>query len=517
MKASRQRNPKVIKVPIKCRASKGGTGEQKSTRRTTQHCHREIGKCDEFFNEKYEHLSPCNAAKAMDLERPDGAQFSETTQKLPVYDIHGGKPLLPHSKIKLQLFPVNEGIRIGLEKDGFHPYLELTLRPRKKISSVLKHLVSKWGSSSAALGEPVLFPYKIQDTVSTNRRWTLNDDETSAGDVYAAIGNPEVFRLRYGWFSNEPKTSDKPFPSANDKVDLQSEVIQRDTSAPIENAYEVEKHTVLTRKYESMNETTNSITEKISNVAADLSSDGQMRVDGNHGQSLALVVDTVTNISIGGLLSESSLQAKCNNGNKEQIEKDKSPHPVDVKSDSKSFELWADCPSISIGGILSEVSLQGKIDCFGAQSTVSNPSGQPTHSISDSPQGPRPSTYDSCLSILDAEETCHGFPSQKFSSSGKDVLGFGGSCGGSSQNSGFELFKFPIPAKANRLAELPQDRARQESNTELLICSRVNNDERSLGLSGIKWTDSLGPFDLGLPVSQKLCNAESTSIGGFVK
>lgn len=75
--------------------------------------------------------------------------------------------------------------------------MELTLRPRKKISSILNHLVSKWGSSSAALGEPVLFPYRIQDTVSTNRRWTLNDDETSAGDVYAAIGNPEVFRLRY--------------------------------------------------------------------------------------------------------------------------------------------------------------------------------------------------------------------------------------------------------------------------------------------------------------------------------
>lgn len=52
----------------------------------------------------------------MDLELPDGVQFTEMTQKLPVYDIHGGKPLLPHSKIKLQLFPVNEGIRIGLEK-----------------------------------------------------------------------------------------------------------------------------------------------------------------------------------------------------------------------------------------------------------------------------------------------------------------------------------------------------------------------------------------------------------------
>lgn len=44
MKAPRQRNSKVIKVPIKGRASKGSMGEQKSTRGTTQHCQREPGK-----------------------------------------------------------------------------------------------------------------------------------------------------------------------------------------------------------------------------------------------------------------------------------------------------------------------------------------------------------------------------------------------------------------------------------------------------------------------------------------
>ncbi|XP_004288089.1 PREDICTED: TSL-kinase interacting protein 1 [Fragaria vesca subsp. vesca] len=468
MKAPRQRNSKVIKVPIKGRASKGSMGEQKSTRGTTQHCQREPGKDD---NEKDKHLSPCKAAKGLDLELSD-VQFPEPTEKLRVYGIHGGKPLLPHSKIKLQLFPVNEGIRIGLVKDGFHPYLELTLRARKKISSVLNHLISKWGSSSAALGELVLFPYRIQDSVSSNRRWTLNDGDICAGDVYAAIGSPEVFRLRYGWFSNQHKSSDKPSTSVNDKVDLQSKGIKRDTSTPAENAYEV---------------------------------------DGKH-----VVVDTETNLSIGGLLSEASLQARCNNGNKNHREKAKTPHPLDKKSDSKSFELWSDCPSISIGGILSEVSLQGKVNRFVAQSNVSNPSLQPGHSKYDSPQGTRQSTHDPCLSILDAEETCHAFPSQKLSL-GKDVLGFDGSCGGSSQNSGFKLFKFPLPAKANRLDELPQDPAQQESNTERMNFSYMNNDERSLGLSGIKWTDSLGPFDLGLPVSQKLCNAESTSISGFAK
>lgn len=55
-----------------------------------------------------------------------------------------------------------------------------------------------------------------------------------------------------------------------------------------------------------------------------------------------------------------------------------------------------------------------------------------------------------------------------------------------SKSNQFQLIT-DVYLQANRLAELPQDRARQESNTELLICSRVNNDERSLGLSGIKW------------------------------
>lgn len=66
---------------------------------------------------------------------------------------------------------------------------------------MLKHLNGKWGSSSVALGEPALFPYKIQDNMSSNGRWTMNDGDISAGAIYAAIGSPEVFRLRYKAYS----------------------------------------------------------------------------------------------------------------------------------------------------------------------------------------------------------------------------------------------------------------------------------------------------------------------------
>ncbi|KAF8012031.1 hypothetical protein BT93_I0225 [Corymbia citriodora subsp. variegata] len=58
--------------------------------------------------------------------------------------------------------------------------------------------------------------------------------------------------------------------------------------------------------------------------------------------------------------------------------------------------------------------------------------------------------------------------------------------------------------------------ALQESETTLQLCSRVYNDESSLGLAGIKWTDTLGPFDLGLP-SGKVINGDSINISGFVR
>lgn len=101
-----------------------------------------------------------------------------------------------------------------------------------------------------------------------------------------------------------------------------------------------------------------------------------------------------------------------------------------------------------------------------------------------------------------------------------------------------------------------QGQACQQSDTDLLLCSRIYNDESSLGLSGIKWvlefiilvlspffryslqtdlqffyclyinlhfsleywlqTESLGPFDLGLSSSRKISSADNISIGGVI-
>ncbi|GAB2272319.1 TSL-kinase interacting protein [Dionaea muscipula] len=86
-----------------------------------------------------------------------------------------------------------------LAADKHNPHLELTMSLKKKISSVLEHLSRKWGNSNVACGELMLFPYNGQsEYIMQIHRWT-RDSTASAADVYASVGNPPVFRLRYGW------------------------------------------------------------------------------------------------------------------------------------------------------------------------------------------------------------------------------------------------------------------------------------------------------------------------------
>lgn len=61
----------------------------------------------------------------------------------------------------------------------------------------MDHLYRKWGNSSIAVGQLMLFPYNIQEeNLASYQRWT-QESTVSAGDVYGMIGSPPVFRLRY--------------------------------------------------------------------------------------------------------------------------------------------------------------------------------------------------------------------------------------------------------------------------------------------------------------------------------
>ncbi|KAM0866562.1 hypothetical protein ACQ4PT_042583 [Festuca glaucescens] len=109
-------------------------------------------------------------------------------------------PQVP-SKLKLQLFPINEATRKSLEKDDHNPHLELTLSARKRMSSVLEHMNRKWGNSNIGCGELVLFPYCAhQEDLATYQKWTTRDT-VAVADVFRSVNSPSIFRLRYGWFS----------------------------------------------------------------------------------------------------------------------------------------------------------------------------------------------------------------------------------------------------------------------------------------------------------------------------
>nr|XP_010929795.1 TSL-kinase interacting protein 1 isoform X2 [Elaeis guineensis] len=259
-------------------------------------------------------------------------------------------------KLKLQLFPIDEVTQKGLEQDKYNPYLELILPTRKKISSVVKHLNVKWGSSKSASGDLMLFPYNAhRNNLVSYRRWTIKESDTRAADVYAAVGSPAIFRLRYGWFSNlAPTTCERPLASLHSEDCLQIKETQ----------------------------IINAIEEKIPQCPA-------------------------SNIENGSACFHNSLNQGIG------------APPVLDKSVQDKFALlsWADCLSnISIGTLLSEAQLaqnsslqQIPITCDSFDAAVA--------SIIAREQTKYQSTQVSHSSIWDAEETCHAFAFQKSTSS----------------------------------------------------------------------------------------------------
>ncbi|XWS29432.1 hypothetical protein CRYUN_Cryun24cG0029200 [Craigia yunnanensis] len=477
MGTNRKRRVKALEPHSEIDVSKGCNGVEKSRKKSVrQQFHKATGEI-----EKDEHSSLSGSGEALSSRfETRTTNFVEEITKLPALDINTAERLHPSAKIKLQLFPINESTCLGLEKDGFHPYLELTLSARKKISSVLKHLDSKWGSSSIAVGEPMLYPYNIAENLASYR-WTRNDICISARDVYATIGSPAVFRLRYGWMSGlETETLGQPPASVPFKASSKLEDVQKGCNTHMQNIYGNGEKTEVTSEESDKpiiisGERNAVAAEKMPSNGAVVFMDNEMRMDSSIGQSLAIWADSLTNISIGGLLSEASLQGRFSN------------------CDPKSNGITAALQSSQL--------ISDSFDAFLAGQM--NPS-----------QNPRLPPQDSHSSILDAENTCHAFSFQKFSCLGKDAIASGGSAYShtGSQDTSSKSFKHPNPMEANTQL---QGQACQQSDTDLLLCSRVYNDESSLVLSGIKWTDSLGPFDLGLS-SQKNISGDGVSISGTV-
>lgn len=407
-----------------------------------------------------------------------------------------------HMKLKLQLFPIDEVTRQVLEKEACNPHLELTLSPRKRISSVLEHLNRKWSNLSIASRELVLLPYITQqEGISSHLRWTVKDIVSSAADVYATVGSPPIFRLRYGWFANaEPVIGAAPMPSptAHFDITMHSEDIQEGLNMGASNG-------------EMKNIDPSIYVPHVSHT-----SDPTVAPSGNQSTSSA------------DPLAPQSFQADHSAESRNECCTEQPEGKVNLGiSYSGAFSAgeWADSlTNVSVGDLLSEASKAADCSCInssfdkGASYPQENPFNPDSldavvashdfcHQLS------RISNHASPPSIWNAEETCDEFSFNMTQTLEKKVS----NSADYKQSVGLESLGFQ-----GRIKELTQSRPSIDP-CDLECPSESTKDpfcnNKYDPTADIYWPDSLGPLDLDIPSSrfqgQDMGFSESISLSGL--
>uniref|UniRef100_A0A2C9V8E6 Uncharacterized protein n=1 Tax=Manihot esculenta TaxID=3983 RepID=A0A2C9V8E6_MANES len=473
---------------------------------------------------EHEHsMAECKSPDPMEKGVPPLPAFSQNH--------YVGSNAQTNMKLKLQLFPIDDGTRRALEMDKHNPYLELTLSTRKKISSVLEHLNQKWGNSRIASGELMLFPYSAhRENFVGHQRWT-QDAIVSAADVHTSIGSPPVFRLRYGWFSTIElasatlqETSVSSSIPGRDTVDVENEkrkIVDSVSSSGLsaddkseENMTHCEDQLTIGNKLHASAPQFTSVPDDLSGFIATepsnnivMSSDSAAReswhekeaVDGANMKQLDNVddlrlssgtalsagewADSLTNISVGDLLSEV-------------------PHDVDPNC----FEP----PIAQSGQCIQQIPFS--CDSFDAAIAAHMSRHQNKMEFSSA-------VASHTSSIWDAEETCDAFSFQKDHAFYQEIptsidvitpdtdkqmnsMVSGDFIEGSPNGEGHVDY----PAETGPMNECSPDP------------HGVDNSAKDFtGLTDIYWPESLGPLDLDIP-SSKYHNEEfilSDSLSGL--
>lgn len=440
-----------------------------------------------------DHVQDSQGEKASDLVAKDVPSLPTFQQTL-----FAENTIQISMKLKLQLFPIDEGTRRALEMDNHNPHLELTLSMRKKISSVLEHLHRKWGSSSIASGTLMLLPYCAQrENFASCQKWT-QDSVLSASDVYALTGSPNVFRLRYGWFQ-VPSASCVVLGEQNTNINEMQKHIVDPVAVPTlpagrnsENPLDSYKDQIVSAEkistmVASLDDFPNKVTECNSiktnkNVmgSSDLASSfswqrrdvsngairrqlGHMDDKGSHkGTTLSAVewADSLTNISVGDLLSEVSHNADANCNDQ---------HPQNGSQPLQQIPFSCDSFDAAIAAHI-----------YKHQSRTTF---QPTLSSS----------------IWDAEETCDAFSFQKNSVFREKVKPTEQIASTSSVALGTNMEDLPV---AEELLEPMDDDPAHGDPMDVCQPDRHSEDNSAKDLSGLNdiyWPDSLGPLDLDIP------------------
>ncbi|XP_023540575.1 TSL-kinase interacting protein 1 isoform X1 [Cucurbita pepo subsp. pepo] len=420
-------------------------------------------------------------------------------------------PLQPNSlidvantKLKLQLFPVDDGTRRALELDKHNPHLELTLSTRKKISSVLEHLSRKWGNSSAAHGALMLFPYSMQKKcLAECQRWTQDSFE-SAGDVYAAIGRPQVFRLRYGWCSNtehgspELQTSVPAYCIQDDHIidarDIDGRIV--DLASINDQPVGLNKDEVGTLNDNMSTPTVPNETERFicgrlddlprsSDPTLNISWDKKdvadrtfirrsddvddLKLSNETSLSAGEWADSLTNINIGDLLSG--------------VSQDVDPNCIDTPL-AEGIQCLQQIPF--------------SCDSFDA-AIAAHISRQQDKTVS------QPTLASHVSSIWDAEETCDAFSFQK----NPVILQEVPSSSPFSSLQGYKHIARTYSMESSHMAEEllsdspPEDHNQGDPMDECQSDPQISETKDLNELADIYWPDSLGPLDLDLPSTNK--------------
>uniref|UniRef100_A0A7N0TB70 TSL-kinase interacting protein 1 n=1 Tax=Kalanchoe fedtschenkoi TaxID=63787 RepID=A0A7N0TB70_KALFE len=413
------------------------------------------------------------ADAAEHLERAGLRQDSEQELGTNSFDHPGNLlPPLPHHqnaihesnvqssvKLKLQLFPIDEVTRRALEMDKLNPYLELTLSNRKKISSVLEHLTRKWGSSSVATGKLMLFPYMAKrENLVSYQRWG-QDSCVSVGDINISIGNPAVFRLRYGWVSPE---TDCP----SNQVCFSSDHAMNMTGQSHHASPDVQNNHGMTS---NPAENTKLRTENVHASAESL------KVGSTVAVSAGEWADSLTNMSIGDLLTEVSDEINDNaieppvSGNTEYYEQ--------IPFTCDSFDA----------AIAAHISKHHNKTSFPSAFTSQSPS------------------------FFEAEDTCDAFSFRKKSNTFQDLSNIPETeamqdgnlaCAVDSDYSTKELCKVDNVAHSPQRLEVAKDLLEHTIIDDAVVAKDIN------GLTDLYWPDSLGPLDLEIPT----CRYHSTDL-----
>uniref|UniRef100_A0A2P2LZH9 Uncharacterized protein MANES_09G067200 n=1 Tax=Rhizophora mucronata TaxID=61149 RepID=A0A2P2LZH9_RHIMU len=422
-------------------------------------------------------------------------------------------------KLKLQLFPIDDGTRRALELDKHNPHLELTLGSRKKISSVLEHLNQKWGDSSVASEELMLLPYNAhRENLVGCQRW-MQDSNATAADVHISIGSPAMFRLRYGWFLNTEFTSmraQKPLvPTCTSVGDSSTGNRMQEIVDPIS----------------SYGSSTNDQAEKIVDPCNDqLTAANKICASASAGgHNSAVTRNNLLEFSDPAANTSWHRKEISNRANPKQ------PADFDYLRPSNGIALpageWADSPTnISVGDLLAEVPHDENQDCSDAPIVQSNQCLQMPFSCDsfDAAIAAHMSKHQKFLStvvphtgsIWDAEETCDAFSFQKSHLLYQEVptsscVGSPSTCkqmqGTNSKPSNAFVEELP---DAEDLVERPDVEPINECQSNAQIADDSARDFS--GLADIYWPDSLGPLDLDIPSSKYHSDLIlSDSLGGL--